>query len=218
MSLWYSWAMEHPWISYPRVSRFISLECFSLVFSPWERRHQARLPKDNLVLFIVLLLWNLGSLRIETTQPQRTAWCCRNAPPLLVSSDLAGEVAGGWAFTSFSVPTSLAFSHISFVLSRPSVVSTGHEGCTGRPSRVVWDKRHASPLDRGLCGLPPGLRTEGDDAVAYPAGHAQHTPLHFGTLNSSLSILNSTPAALPVERECKPHAGFAPLCEERREI
>ena len=57
-----------------------------------------------------------------------------------------------------------------------SSIPAGHAGRVGGPSGMVWNKRHAGPLDRGLRGLPPGLHVKGNRAVAFPTVSARRPP------------------------------------------
>lgn len=91
--------------------------------------------------------------------------------------------------------------HLSF-LSKPKIthflvrlplcspsIPTGHAGRAGRPSGMVWNKRHAGPLDRGLCGLPPGLHVKGEHAAAFPEADAHKSPFASSELPEETSNL-----------------------------
>lgn len=82
---------------------------------------------------------------------------------------------------------------------RSPFIPTAHAGRAGRPSGMVRNKRHAGPLDRGLCGLPFGLHIKGDRARASPAINAQKPPSAFLELFEETSNLRLQ-QCYPVER------------------
>lgn len=100
------------------------------------------------------------------------------------------------AYPSLASPRSLVFSSFARLpLCSPSV-PTGHAGRAGRPSGMVRNKRHAGPLDRGLRGLPSGLRVKGDHAAAFPEADSHKSPSASSELPEGTSTLGLPSSAV----------------------